>query len=242
MPAASLAPVESNRGDHFARIAGAMYLLTVATALFGEAFVRSSLLVGESAEQTARNLVESNQLFRIGLATDLLTFAGVVVLVWSLYQLLRTVEPRLAMLAACFRLVEVAIHFSAVGFGLVALSLLGPGEYTQGFDTPQLHGLVGMMLRAQMAGLGLGFIPLGPGSAVFAVLLLRSGYVPRSLALLGICASLLLAAYSFGVVLSPHTSDYFYVGMLPMLVYEVSIGAWLVFKGVASTARNAASQ
>lgn len=240
MPIPSPSPTALKERSRFARIAGAMYLLTVATALIGEAYVRSSLLVGESAAQTARNLVESNQLFRIGLVTDLLTFTGVVVLVWALYQLLRTVDQRLADLAVFFRLVELGVHFSAVGLGVVALSLLGSGEYTRGFDAAQLHGLVGMALRAQMAGLSLGFIPLGLGSAVFAVLLLRSGYVPRVLAVLGVFASLLLAAYSFGVVLSPHTSDYFYVGMLPMFVYEVSVGAWLLFKGVASGARSAA--
>jgi hypothetical protein len=234
---ASASPSGREEKSRFARIAGAMYLLTVATAIFGEAYVRGSLLVAESAAQTARNLAESNQLFRIGLATDLLTFAGVVVLVWALYQLLRDVDRRLAALAVFFRLVELGVHFSAVGLGVVALSLLGGGEYTRGFDAAQLHGLVGMALRAQMAGLGLGFIPLGLGSAVFAFLLLRSGYVPKVLAGLGIFASLLLAAYSFGVVLSPHTSDYFYLGMLPMFVYEVSIGAWLLFKSNASNER-----
>ena len=132
------------------------------------------------------------------------------------------------------------MHFSAIGLGMVALSLLAGGEYTQGFEAQQIHGLVGMVLRAQVAGLGIGFIPLGLGSAVFALLLLRSGYVPRLLAGWGIFASLLLAAYSFGVVLSPNTSDYFYVGMLPMFFYEVSLGAWLLFKGVPASVPSAA--
>jgi Domain of unknown function (DUF4386) len=217
-----------------------MYLFTVVTALFGEAYVRGSLLVGESSAATAKNLVDSNQLFRIGLATDLLTFAGVVVLVWSLYQLLKPVNRQLAVLAVFFRLVELGVHFGAVSFGVVALSLLGGGEYTRAFDTAELNGLVGFALRAQMAGLGLGFIPLGIGSAIFALLLLRSGLVPRLLAGWGVFASLLLAAYAFGNVLSSRTSDFFYLGMLPMLVYEVSLGAWLLFKGVSSRERSAA--
>jgi len=224
----------------FARIAGAMYLLTVVFAVFGEGYVRSSLLVSESAATTASNLVESNLLYRIGLATDLLTFTGVAVLVWALYQLLREVNQRLATLALLFRVVELAVHFSAVGLGLVALSLLSGGEYTRGFEPQQLHGLVGMALRAQMAGLGIGFIPLGLGSAIFAFLLLRSGYVPRLLAGWGVFASMLLAGYSFGVVLSPNTSDYFYIGMLPMFIYEVSLGAWLLVKGIPASAQSSA--
>ena len=217
-----------------------MYLLTVASALFGEAYVRGSLLIGESAAATAKNIVESNQLFRVGLATDLLTFAGIVVLVWSLYQLLKPVNRQLAALAVFFRLVEISVHFAAVGFGVVALSLLGGGEYTRAFDTAELNGLVGYALRAQMAGLGLGFIPLGLGSAIFALLLMRSGFVPRLLAGWGVFASLLLTAYAFGNVLSTRTSDFFYLGMLPMLVYEVSLGAWLLFKGIGLRERSAA--
>ncbi len=202
------------------------------TALFGEGYVRGSLLVSESAAETSRNLIESNQLFRVGLATDLLTFSGVVVRVWALYQLLRPVDRRLAALAVFFRLVELGVHFSAVAFGVAALSLLAGGEYVRGFNEAQLNGLVGLALRAQGAGLSLGFIPLGLGSAVFAVLLFRSRLVPRGLAAWGIVASLLLAIYSFGIVLSPATTDYFYVAMLPMFVYEVGLGMWLLIKGV----------
>ena len=224
----------------FARIAGAMYLLTVASAVFGEAYVRGSLLVGESAAKTASNLVASNLLYRIGLATDLLTFTGVAVLVWALYHLLQAVDHRLATLALMFRVVELSVHFSAIGLGMVAMSLLGGGEYTESFGVQQIQGLVGMALRAQMAGLGIGFIPLGLGSAIFALLLLRSGLAPRLLAGWGIFASLLLAAYSFGVVLSPNTSDYFYVGMLPMFIYEVLLGCWLLFSRVPPNAQGAA--
>lgn len=227
-PSALAAEDSSAHRVRYARLAGAMYLLTVALALFGELFVRSRLLVGESAAQTAANLLQSNTLYRWGLATDLLTFVGVVVLAWALFQLLRGIDSRLAMLALLFRGVELGVHFTAIGLGMVAMSLLGGGEYTQGFSAAQLHGLVGMAIRAQMSVLGIGFIPLGLGSAVFAWLLLRSGFVPRLVAGWGVFASLMLAAYSLGVVLSPHASDYFYLGMLPMLVYELSIGVCLL--------------
>jgi hypothetical protein len=211
-----------------------MYLITMATALFGEGYVRGSLYVSESAAQTAQNLLASNQLFRAALVTDLLTFSGVVVLVWALHRLLRPVHQELAALGAFFRLVELGMHFSAIAFGMVALSLLSRGEYTQAFTGPQLYGLVGLALRAQGAGLSLGFIPLGLGSAVFAYLFFRSRFVPRPIAAWGIFSSLLLALYSFGVVLSPATTDLFYVAMVPMFLYEVTLGLWLLVKGINS--------
>jgi hypothetical protein len=223
-----------------ARIGGAMYLATISSALFGEAYVRGSLLDGSSASQSAANLIASNFLYRLGLATDLLTFVGVAVLVWALFLLLREIDEHLAVLALVFRTIELGVHFSAIAFGMVGMSLLGAGEYTGGLTQPQLHSMVGMVLRGQMAGLGIGFIPLGLGSAVFALLLFRSRYVPKTLAAWGVFASILLAGYSFGVVLSPDTSDYFFVGMLPMFIYEVSLGFWLLFGRGPTRERNAA--
>lgn len=240
MPIPQPPPPDSNSQlQLYARLAGAMYLITMATALFAEGYVRGSLYVGESAAQTAQNLVASNQLFRVALVADLLTFSGVVILVWALYQVFRQAHRELAALAAFFRLVELGVHFSAMAFGAAALSLLARGEYTQGLQDPQLFALVGLALRAQGAGLSLGFIPLGLGSAIFAYLFLRSGFVPRVLAAWGIFASLLLAMYSLGVVLSPATTDFFYVAMVPMFLYEVGLGLWLLLKG-ANIQRGAA--
>jgi hypothetical protein len=51
---------------------------------------------------------------------------------------------------------------------------------------------------------------------------------------------LLLAIYSIGIVLSPATTDYFYFAMLPMFVYEVGLGLWLLIKGVALPTQRAA--
>lgn len=234
-------PFRTEAPKNVARIAGAMYLITMATALFGEGYVRGSLLVSESASQTAQNIIDSRSLFRLGLATDLITFTGVVVLVWSLHQLLRPVNTRLALLAAFFRLVELGVHFSAVAFGLAAASLLGGGEYVKAFNAEQLAGLAGLALRAQGAGLTIGFIPLGIGSAIFSWLLFQSAYVPRVLAAWGIVASLLLALYALAWVITPSTTDFFYVAMLPMFIYEVGLGLWLVVKGARTSTTSAAS-
>jgi Domain of unknown function (DUF4386) len=90
-----------------ARLAGAMYLIAMATAIFGESFVRGSLIVRGDATKTAENIIGSERLFRVGIAADLATFTGVVVLIWALYVLLRPVHRNLAVLAVFLRLSEV---------------------------------------------------------------------------------------------------------------------------------------
>jgi hypothetical protein len=110
-----------------------MYLITMASGVFGF-FVKSSLLVPGDATATAQNIIGSERLFRIGIVSDLATSAGVLVLTWALYVLLRPVNKDLALLAAFFRLVENAIGFVATLGSLVALVLLSGAGYLKAFD------------------------------------------------------------------------------------------------------------
>jgi hypothetical protein len=211
-----------------------MYLLAMATGIFGESFVRGSLIVRGDAERTAQNIAASETLFRTGIATDLVTFTAVIVLAWALYVLLRPVDRNLALLALLLRLAEVAVHYTATVFSLAALVLLGDADYLHTFDSRQLHTLARVALSVQGAGLNLGFVLLGLGSAVFAYLLTRSGYVPRALAVLGIVASLLLASSSLAYVVVPAIGPYRLATMVPMFFYEVGLGFWLLVKGATS--------
>jgi uncharacterized protein DUF4386 len=71
----------------------------------------------------------------------------------------------------------------------------------------------------------------GLGSAVFAFLFLRSRYVPRPLAGWGVFASLLLAAYAIVDIVYPPLVTAWFLWMIPMFLYEVGLGLWLLLKG-----------
>jgi hypothetical protein len=224
-----------------ARLAGALYLLTMATGIFGTSYVRGSLIVRGEATQTAQNIIESERLFRIGIATDLITYTAVIVLTWTLYVLLRSMDRNLALLAVFLRLAEVAIHFVATLFGLVTLVLLSGADYLNTFDTSQLHTLARVALSAQGAGVNFGFILLGLGSTVFAYLLLRSGYVPRVLAAWGMFSSLLLSTSAALLVVFPAVGPFQLITMIPMFIYEVTLGFWLLLKGAKVNASSASA-
>jgi Domain of unknown function (DUF4386) len=65
-----------------ARVAGFLYLFTMATANFAEFYARGRLIVGGDAAQTAMNITASERLFRLGIVSNLITFASVVPLVY----------------------------------------------------------------------------------------------------------------------------------------------------------------
>lgn len=58
-----------------ARVAGILYLSTIVTANLTEFYVRHQLMVHGDAWQTIRNIAAHEQLFRLGIASDLLMLA-----------------------------------------------------------------------------------------------------------------------------------------------------------------------
>jgi Domain of unknown function (DUF4386) len=214
-----------------ARLAGAMYLIQMATGVFTQIYARGSLIVRGDPTQTARNIIDSQGLFRIGIASDLATYTAVLVATWALYVLLRPVNRNLALLALLFRLSELAIHFNATVNSLAVLRVLSGDQYLKTIDAGQLNSMAQLALSVQGEGVNMGFILLGLGSAVFAFLLLKSQFVPRLLAGWGVFASLLLASYALSIIVFPKAGALQVAPMLPMGIYEVTLGFWLLLRG-----------
>jgi hypothetical protein len=209
-----------------------LYLVQMAAGVFAEVFVRGSLVVRGDPAQTAQNIIDSERFFRLGIASDLVCYTAVLVATWALYVLLRSVDRNLAVLAVLLRLMELALHFNVTTQSLTALRLLSGADYLQAIDTAELQSLAQLAIGVQGAGMNTGFVLLGLGSAVFAWLFFKSRYIPRILAGWGVFASLLLSAYAFTVILFPRAAALQIVPMLPMGIYEVSLGLWLLLKGV----------
>ena len=213
-----------------ARLAGAMFLFVNATGIFAEVFVRGSLLSGD-ATRVAQNIIDSERLYRLSIVSDLIMLTGGLVLIWALYLLLRPVNRDLALLAVFLRIVETAVSVGATVASLIAVRLLGSADYLNGFEAGELHGLSWLARNAFGFGQDVGFIFLGLGSTVFAYLLLRSRYIPRVLAGWGVFASLFLATYNLVIIVVPAVTALMYVSLVPMGIYEISTGLWLLTKG-----------
>ena len=217
--------------ERAARLAGAMYLIQMATGVFTQIYARGSLIVRGDPTQTARNIMDSEGLFRIGIASDIATYTAVLIATWALYVLLRSVNRNLALLAVMFRLMELAIHFNATVDSLGVLRVLSGAQYLKSLDAGQLHSMAQLALGVQGEAVNMGFILLGLGSAVFAFLLFKSQFIPRLLAGWGVFASLLIAAYALSTIVFAKAGALQVVPMLPMGLYEVSLGVWLLIKG-----------
>lgn len=213
------------------KLVGFLYLFTNATAIIGFV-IREKLIVPRDATQTATNIVSSERLFRIGIAAELITVVGVIILIWGLYVILKPVDRNLAWLGTFLRLTENFVLAFIVVQEFTTLAFLKSATTLQGFDAHQLQGLAYTFLRVYGDAFNIGFLFLGLGSAVFSYVWLKSRYIPRLLAAWGIFASLVMAFMSLAIIVFPRLAALGLTYMMPMGVYEFGLGFWLLIKGL----------
>jgi hypothetical protein len=217
----------------YARVAGFMYMLIIIIGVLTGLFIDSTLIVSGNDAATATNIIANDFLFRIGIAGILIMYAGVVVLSWALYILLKTVNKNLALLALLLRLAEAVLGGATVLISFIILLLLNNKGYSTVFETEQLQALVGVFLNVRTAGLDIVLLFVGLGGTVFCYLFFKSQYVPRILAVWGIFTYLSMLILSFVSILFPnHPAMIEIVLYAPGGLFEIIFGFWLLFKGV----------
>lgn len=216
-----------------ARLAGLLYLIAMATGLFAEFYVHfpSTLVVSGDAAKTARNILANEQLYRIGIANNIITFAIDVALIWALYILLRPVNRNLALLAVFFRMIETTIACVAIINSYVAMEFVSDPEHLNTFDSNQIQAL-SVLHDTYALTFVVVAIFLGLGSTIFNYLLFKSRYVPKALAAWGIFASLLLLVSQFAIIIFPAMEKIIIPACYgPIAIDEIALGFWLLFKG-----------
>jgi hypothetical protein len=218
-----------------ARLAGIMYLLTVMTANFADFYVRRQLFISADAVQTARNFAASGRLVRAGIASDLITIAGSVILVVALYVILKPINRNAASVALFWSLLECSVGAVVTLISLAALFLLSGVDSLRTFNTDQLEALARLLISADRAGNRIGALFFGLGSTLFCYLWFKSRYIPRALAAWGIFSSLVPTIIPLATVMFPTLLDAPLRRArsgLPIIAYEVGLGFWLLLKGI----------
>ena len=211
-----------------ARTAGVIYLLIIALGLFGEVFVRGSLIVAGNSVATASNILGSELLWRVGIATDLVMHVLDVPLIVFFYLLLRPVSRSLSLLATAFNLVQTCVlavnKLSLVGVLSILASNVGP---TSDVFNKSL-ALVAVNLHSY--GFGIGLIFFGSACFVRGYLIIQSGFVPKALGVLLVLAGAGYLVNSFALlVYPPLAAALFPAILLPALVGELALSIWLLF-------------
>ena len=221
-----------------ARLAGLLYLVTVATGLFSLMYVPLHINVHGDASATVNNMMASESLFRLGIVAGSIGWIAFLLLPLALYKLLSPVNRNIAVLMVAFAVTCVPIDFVAIANQLDILSLLNGDKYQQVFTSDQLHARVMSLLDAYHNRILVSEIFRGLWLLPFGYLVFKSGFLPKVLGILLMmgCFSYLISF--FGETLFPHYNIPGFV-MLPASFGEIGICLWLLIVGAREPARRA---
>ena len=104
--------------------AGIALLLMSVVAIFGKVVAVDGLVTEGDATRTVTDIMASQGLFRLGIASLVVVIALDVVVAWALYRVFSPVSRSLSMLAAALRLVYSGVFMVAIGQLLGVIRLL----------------------------------------------------------------------------------------------------------------------
>jgi hypothetical protein len=213
------------------RLAGLCYLAIIALGMFTEVFVRGSLVVAGDAAATARNIAAQPQLWRLGLAADLLMQVLDVPVIVVLWRLLRPVNETLALTATGLNLVQTAVLVANRVQLLAALDLLTTPAVTDAFLPGQREALSMLAVSLHGQGFGIGLIFFGVACVIRGALIAKSGVLPRVLGWGLVVAGAAYLVNSLALLLAPDVAKLLFPAvLLPAFVGELAFALWLALR------------
>ena len=218
-----------------ARLAGFTFLFYIVAAIT-EMTLEGKVIRGEGAEEKLLSIAQHATSMRLAVVLLMLTVVCALTLAVTLYALTREEDADLALFAMSCRLIEGAINCipAIATFGLLSLAL---AQQREGADAAAMSAVAALLLKVGNWCLPVGGTIFSVGSAVFAYLFLRARSIPRWLAWTGFLGSLLT------IVVLPLNGMHLLSGpvvmasWLPLFVFEITLGVWLMVKGVAPATR-----
>ena len=215
-----------------ARVAGALYMLTIIAGVFAEVFVRGAMVVRDDAATTAANILAHEPWYRFGLAADLIMIACYIVVTLLFYDLFKPAGRSTSLLAAFFSLVGLAVLAANLLNHLAPLVWLGNSHYLGAFETNQLQALALMSLRMHARGYSIAGVFFGVYCVLVGHLIFRSGFLPRILGALMAIGGLGYLTDSFAGFLSPVLAARLPDATVLGGIAELALSLWLVALGV----------
>lgn len=221
---------EINSRKSTARLAGLLYLIWIATGLYGMFYIPSQIDLEGDAASAAQNMLSHEFLFRTSIINDLISSAIWVFMVLVFYRLFKSVNERLAKLLVALVIVQIPIVFIAESFNITSLLIL-KGEILKTFEPGQRQELAMLLLKINEYGApafevywGLWLLPL-------AILVFRSHFLPRFLGVWLAINGFAFLFLSITSLLLPEYKDVAFKIAFPAMLGEVAFMLWLLIKG-----------
>jgi len=218
-----------------ALIAGISYIALFILGIFGNFFVRESLVDSNDAAATFANIQDAEALFRAGLVSFLIIFILDVIVAWALYIVFKSVNRHLSLAAAWFRIVYTVFLGVALIFMFLVLMLVSGAEFLSAFDQGQLEAQVALALEAFNYTWLIGLVAFGIHLIILGYLLFVSHWAPRALSIvMAIAGTAYVAdtlAYSMLANYADHANVFLVLVAVPSVIGESAFAIWLLVRG-----------
>ncbi len=219
--------------DRKARLAGLLYVICIVSGFYAEACVRNKLVVYDDAAFTARSIVASPSLYRLGFLADLVSFTTGIAIAVIFYDLFKSVSRPVARTSLAFAIVSNTVSIAASIFCFAPIHILGGAGYLSTFEPNQLQSLALLSLKLYQFAFVLNLGLFSIDCFATGYLIYRSTFLPRFLGILLIIGAFCYLTNSVAYFLPPKLlPDLFPWIYLPSLLAEVSLAVWLVVAGV----------
>ena len=217
-----------------ARIAGFAFLFYIAVA-YPDAVLSAKATHGDGIPAKLASIAQHTTEMRVSVFLTLLSAFSALVLAVTLYGITRDEDNEVAMFGLVCRVGEGvvgALPLSTVGLLWLA-TVTGPNAP----DTAGASAVGAFLLKIGGWQMLTAATLFAAGSTAFSYLLLRGRMIPVAMAILGVIGSVLvllelpleLAGLLHGAVTQ--------LVWIPIALFELTLGPWLLIKGVAAPTR-----
>jgi hypothetical protein len=220
-----------NETRRTARVAGVLYLLIVITGLFNLMYVPSRTIVPGNAAETAGKILAQESLYRIDIVVGLISTVLFMFLALVLYQLFKETDHGQAALMLILVLVQIPQSFVSELLQIGALELLRGVGFLGALDTPQREIMAMFLLHLNSKGTALSELFWGLWLFPLALLVFRSGFLPRFLSIWLTVNGVAYVAMSATGLLMPAHAQLVDKIAFPALLGELTFALWLLLGG-----------
>lgn len=216
-----------------ARLAGLLYLVLVISGIINLMYIPSKFIVWESASETLKNIMNSEFLFRLGIASGVIAFLAFLLLPLALYKLLSEVNKTYAALMVIFAVVSIPISFVNMLDKFSILTLISKANFLSELELSEIQLQVMFHLHSYNNGIAICQIFWGLWLFPFGYLVYKSGFLPKILGVLLMagCFGYLITFFGELLYSNFHKTVFSTIVGLPASIGEIGICLWLLIVG-----------
>ena len=209
------------------RLLGAAFLLQAIASLVSGLILLQPLIISGNIINSMTNISNNALQMRASIVVEMITAIGIVILGVLLFITLKKVSMKISLVALGLYIIEAAL-LAASRIPAFSLLRISQESVIAGHPT-YLQTLGNLFYESQSFGYDLHMLAFALGATLFYYLFFKSGFLPRVLSLWGLIAAPLAL---IGILFSLFGYDVPIVVFLPNLPFEITMGIWLMVKGI----------